>query len=61
MIKKIKRFKVLMKQTVYKTVVVNADSEDEALTKVLSGDFCDEQLMDTEVIDEDIVSAKEIK
>jgi hypothetical protein len=50
-----------MKQTVYKTVVVNADSKDEALTKVLSGDFCDEQLMDTEVIDKDIVSAKEIK
>ena len=50
-----------MKQTVYKTVVVNADSEDEALTKVLIGDFCDEQLMDTEVIDKDIVSAKEIK
>jgi len=61
MIKKIKRFKVVLKETAYKTVVVNADSEDEAETKVLGGDFCDEQLMDTEVIDKDIVSAKETK
>lgn len=50
-----------MKETAYKTVIVLADSEDEALTKVLIGDFCDEQLMDTEVIDKDIVSAKKIK
>jgi hypothetical protein len=56
-----KRFQVVMKETAYKTVVVLADSEDEALIKVLGGDFCDEQLMDTEVIDKDIVSAKEIK
>jgi hypothetical protein len=56
-----KRFRVVMKETAYKTVIVLADSEDEALTKVLIGDFCDEQLMDTEVIDKDIVSAKKIK
>ena len=55
-----KRFQVVMKETAYKTIVVLADSEDEAETKVLSGDFCDEQLMDTEVIDKDIVSTKEI-
>lgn len=50
-----------MKETSYKTVIVLAESENEALTKVLVGDFCDEQLMDTEVIDKDIVSAKKIK
>lgn len=56
-----KRFQVVMKETSYKTVIVLAESENEALTKVLVGDFCDEQLMDTEVIDKDIVSAKKIK
>ena len=56
-----KRFQVIMKETAYKTVIVLADSEDEALTKVLIGDFCDEQLMDTEVIDKAIFFAKKIK
>jgi uncharacterized alpha/beta hydrolase family protein len=56
-----KRFQVVMKETVYKTVVVLADTKVYAETKVLIGDFCDEQLMDSEVTDKDVVSIKEIK
>jgi ribosomal 30S subunit maturation factor RimM len=61
MIKKIKRFQAVIKETSYKTFVVLADSESEALTKVLNGDFYDEQLIGTEVFDKEIISAKEIK
>jgi hypothetical protein len=55
-----RKFKILIKETLYKTIVLDADSEEKAEENALSGSFSEEQLIKSEVIDGEVVRTKEI-
>jgi uncharacterized alpha/beta hydrolase family protein len=55
-----KKYKVTLYVEQYTEVEVEASSEEEAEDMVISGDYSDEQIIDTTVKESDVVDVREL-
>ena len=55
------KYHVLMSESLAKTIVVEADSEDEAMRLVDNGEWYDKWVVKEKVIDRMVVDAEEVK